>query len=127
MMLNQIGAIACGAVLGALFRWYLSNHLAQATSLLALGTLIANWLGAFLIGMAAALFDHYPALSPQWKLLLITGFLGSLTTFSSFSLEVVHMLQAQRYAAALFTASLHLIGSLAFTCLGMAIINSFRS
>ena len=126
-LFHHISAIALGAILGALLRWHLGLWLAKATALLSLHTLLANWIGALLIGMAAALFDHHPALPAQWKLFFITGFLGSLSTFSSFSLEIVEMLHAQRYGAAFLTASLHLFGSLALTIAGMALIHKIQS
>ena len=112
-MFYTIAALASGAVCGALLRWLLSLYLTQTASL-ALGTLAANWIGAFLIGIAAESILHQ-----QWRLLLITGFLGSLTTFSAFSLEMVGLMQAQRWGAALAGMSLHVFGSFFFTALGI--------
>ena len=87
--------------------------------LLPWGTLAANLIGGYFIGVCVAAFQAMPELDPVWRLALITGFLGALTTFSSFSAEVVLMLQAERYGLALGTAVLHLVGSLVLTVLGM--------
>lgn len=83
------------------------------------GTLAANLVGAYLVGVAVAVFQALPQLDPAWRLALITGFLGALTTFSSFSAEVVAMLGAERYLLALCTAALHLFGSLLLTMAGI--------
>ena len=84
-----------------------------------LGTLLSNLVGGYLIGIAIAFFGNNPNLSPEWKLFVITGFLGGLTTFSSFSAEVVALMQRGELTWALGTALLHLIGSLALTFLGI--------
>ncbi|MDO5073558.1 MAG: fluoride efflux transporter CrcB [Neisseria animaloris] len=125
-MLNNLSAIIIGAAFGAVLRWALGLWFAHTLSWAAFGTLAANWLGAYIIGVAAAVSELFPALSPHWRLLLITGFLGSLTTFSGFSLEVVGMLQMQRWGAAAATSSLHLFGSLLLTVLGMTTVQMFR-
>jgi CrcB protein len=83
------------------------------------GTLYANLIGGYLVGVCVAVFQQMPELDPLWRLLLVTGFLGALTTFSSFSSEVVQMLLNARYATALLTAGLHLFGSLLFTLAGI--------
>ena len=111
-------AISIGASLGALARWQLGLWL-NAGAVLPWGTLAANLLGGYLVGVCVAVFQAMPELDPVWRMALVTGFLGALTTFSSFSAEVVQMLQAQRYALALGTAGLHLIGSLLLTILGI--------
>ncbi|MBX3657668.1 MAG: fluoride efflux transporter CrcB [Ramlibacter sp.] len=116
-MLNVV-AICIGASLGALGRWGLSLWL-NPGALLPWGTLTANLLGAYLIGVCVAVFQALPHLDPAWRLALVTGLLGALTTFSSFSAEVVGMLMQQRYALAGVTALLHLAGSLALTLLGL--------
>ena len=90
-----------------------------------MGTLAANLIGGYLVGMAVALFQAMPELDPAWRLALITGFLGALTTFSSFSAEVVAMLGQGRYALALGTAALHLLGSLLLTIAGMRTVEYF--
>lgn len=116
-MLN-IFAICIGACLGALSRWGLGLWLSAGASL-PWGTLAANLIGGYLIGVFIALFQAMPQLDPAWKLAIITGFLGALTTFSSYSAEVIGLLQQQRLAAALGWTSVHLIGSLFMTYMGM--------
>jgi CrcB protein len=111
-------AICIGASLGALARWQLGLWL-NTGAVLPWGTLVANLLGGYLVGVFVAVFQAMPELDPIWRMALVTGFLGALTTFSSFSAEVVQMLQAQRYALALCTAGLHLMGSLVLTILGI--------
>lgn len=119
MSLLPVLAICLGASLGALSRWQLGLWLSTPGALLPWGTLAANLVGGYLIGICVAVFQHLPQLDPAWRLALVTGFLGALTTFSSFSAEVVAMLQQQRYAVALGTAALHLLGSLALTVAGI--------
>ena len=114
----HIFAICCGASLGALARWRLGLWLSPGGAL-AWGTLAANWIGAYAIGVGLALLQQLPHLDPAWRLALITGFLGALTTFSSFSAETVALLQEQRYWLALASTSLHLGGSLVLTYLGL--------
>jgi CrcB protein len=112
-------AVGIGAVLGAWLRWALSvgvNHILPA---LPLGTLSVNLVGGFLIGAALEFFMQHATLAPEWRLFFVTGFLGSLTTFSAFSLEAVMLLQGARYGWALTLISMHLIGSLAMTLLGI--------
>ncbi|MEG1771651.1 MAG: fluoride efflux transporter CrcB, partial [Comamonas sp.] len=87
-------------------------------------TLAANLVGGYLIGVCVAAFDALPQLDPAWRLALVTGFLGALTTFSTFSAEVVGMLQHQRYGAALGWTSLHVLGSLAMTAAGLASLHA---
>jgi CrcB protein len=111
-------AICIGASLGALARWGLGLWL-NPGALLPLGTLAANLMGGYLVGICVAVFSALPQLDPVWRLTLVTGFLGALTTFSSFSAEVVAMLMQQRYALALGTAALHLLGSLLLTVAGI--------
>ena len=111
-------AICIGASLGALARWGLGLWLTPG-GLLPWGTLAANLVGGYLIGVAIAAFQAMPQLDPVWRLLLITGFLGGLTTFSSFSAEVVEFLMAERYALALGTATAHVAGSLLMTVIGI--------
>ncbi len=111
-------AICLGACIGALARWRLSLWL-NPGALLPWGTLAANLVGGYLIGVCVAVFQALPQLDPAWRLALITGFLGALTTFSSFSAEVVAMLQNGRYGLALGTTGLHLFGSLLLTVAGL--------
>ena len=117
-------AICIGASLGALARWGLGMWL-NPVALLPLGTLAANLLGGYLVGICVAVFGALPQLDPVWRLALVTGFLGALTTFSSFSAEVVDMLLQQRYALALGTAALHLLGSLLLTVAGIKTASFF--
>ena len=119
-----IAAICIGACAGALARWQLGlwlnpSSLAVGSLSLPWGTLAANLIGGYLVGVCVAVFQAIPNLDPIWRLALVTGFLGALTTFSSFSAEVVSMLNQGRYALALLTAGLHLFGSLALTIFGM--------
>jgi CrcB protein len=116
--MHSVIAICLGACVGALSRWALSLWL-NPGGLLPWGTLAANLIGGYFIGVCVAAFQAMPELDPVWRLALITGFLGALTTFSSFSAEVVLMLQAERYGLALGTAVLHLAGSLILTVAGM--------
>ena len=111
-------AICIGASIGALARWGLGLWLSSGT-LIPWGTLAANLLGGYLVGVAVATFQALPQLDPVWRLALVTGFLGGLTTFSSFSAEVVNLLGQQRYTLAFGTAALHLFGSLALTVAGI--------
>ena len=116
--MGSVLAICIGACVGALARWGLGLWL-NTGGLLPWGTLAANLLGGYLVGMCVATFQSLPQMDPVWRLLLVTGFLGALTTFSTFSAEVIAMLQQQRYALALGTASLHLFGSLLLTVAGI--------
>lgn len=116
-------AVCIGACVGALSRWQLGLWLnpvgVTAGTALPWGTLAANLVGGYLVGVSVAVFQALPDLDPVWRLALVTGFLGALTTFSSFSAEVVSMLGQQRYALALGTAALHLCGSLLLTVAGI--------
>lgn len=119
--LPSVLAICLGACVGALSRWRLGLWLNHGTALLPWGTLAANWIGAYLVGMAVVYFQSQTQLDPAWRLAIVTGLLGALTTFSTFSVEIVSMLQHGRFLLALGTASLHLVGSLALTFLGMKV------
>ncbi len=111
-------AICIGASIGALSRWGLALWLNPAAPM-PMGTLAANLVGGYLVGVFVAIFQQMPQLDPVWRLAIITGFLGGLTTFSSFSAEVVLMLQQERYTLALSTAALHVLGSLLLTIAGI--------
>lgn len=122
-MLTQILAISAGAVLGALLRWGLGLWLNPVFPTVPIGTLAANLLGGYLIGLSVALFTHFGSLPAEARLFMITGFLGALTTFSTFSSEVVGLLMRGQLGWAIFTAGTHLAGSLTMTWLGL---NSLR-
>lgn len=115
-----IAAVGVGAMFGAWLRWWLALRLNALLPALPLGTLAANLIGAFLVGVAIAFLQRHPTLPPEARLFVITGFLGALTTFSTFSAEVVGLLQRGDYAWAGATAGAHLFGSLLLTALGMA-------
>ena len=111
-------AICIGASVGALSRWGLGLWLSPG-GLIPWGTLAANLLGGYLIGTCLAVFESMPQIDPVWRLLLVTGFLGGLTTFSTFSAEVVTYLLEARYGLAVFTTLLHVTGSLVMTVAGI--------
>lgn len=111
-------AISAGASIGAICRWALGLWLTPG-GLIPWGTLAANLIGGYLIGICIAIFQAMPQLDPIWRLLLITGFLGGLTTFSTFSAEVVTYLMQQRYGLASMTTLLHVAGSLLMTVAGI--------
>lgn len=112
-------AIGVGAALGAWLRWGLGLWLNPVFSTVPLGTLAANLSGGYLIGVAIAFFAQHPGLPPEWRLIIITGFLGGLTTFSTFSAEVFTLISRGQMGWALGAAGLHLLGSLAMTGLGV--------
>jgi CrcB protein len=112
-------AVSLGAAVGAVARWQLGLWLSSPGALLPWGTLAANLVGGYLIGVALGVFQALPALDPMWKLLLVTGFLGGLTTFSAFSAEVVDLMTQGRLLLATTTALLHVAGSLLATWLGL--------
>ena len=116
--MGPVLAICVGASVGALLRWGLGLWLSPG-GLIPWGTLAANLLGGYLIGMAIAVFQALPQIDPVWRLLLVTGFLGGLTTFSTFSAEVVACLVQERYGLAAFTALVHVAGSLLMTVAGI--------
>jgi CrcB protein len=119
MMLYAFLAIGIGSASGAWLRWGLGLWLNPALPELPLGTLSANLIGGYLIGLAVAFFTQYPGLSPEWRLLVITGFLGGLTTFSTFSAETVTLLLRGQYAWGMGIIAAHLGGSLLMTVLGI--------
>ena len=124
-MIQHILAISTGASLGALLRWQLGLWLTTPGQL-AWGTLVANAVGGYGIGLAIAWLDASPQLDPIWRLAIITGFLGALTTFSSFSAEVVSLLQAQRWGMALGWAAIQLFTSLSLTMAGIYTVHALR-
>ncbi len=112
-------AVGLGAAIGAWLRWGLGLWLNPAVPQLPLGTLSANLVGGYLVGLAVAFFMQHPGLSPEWRLLIITGFLGGLTTFSTFSTETVTLLARGQYAWSMAIIAAHLGGSLLMTVLGI--------
>ena len=117
-------AVFGGAGCGALLRWWLGGLLNPVFPTVPLGTLAANLIGGLLVGVASASFSHHAGLPPEWRLLIITGFLGGLTTFSTFSVEVVTLIGRQEYGWAVGAASVHLFGSLMLTGAGILIANA---
>lgn len=113
-------AVGMGAALGAWLRWGLSLWLNVAGTALPWGTLAANWGGGFVIGFLVAFFEGHQSLAPAWRLFLITGFLGGLTTFSTFSAEAMLLLQRGDYLWALAHSGLHLLGSIILCVAGFA-------
>lgn len=118
-MWPSIFAIFFGAGFGALLRAGFNLATVGIASSLPLGTFISNMVGGYLVGIAVAFFGNNAHLSPEWKLFILTGFLGGLTTFSSFSAEVVGLMQRGEVTWALGTALLNLLGSLTLTVLGI--------
>jgi CrcB protein len=116
-------AIGIGAMFGAWLRWGLGLWLNPLFLTIPMGTLAANLLGGYLVGAAVTVFHINVELPAEWRLFVITGFLGGLTTFSTFSAEVVSLIQHGRYAWAMGAASLHLFGSLLMTGLGIFTIH----
>ena len=118
-MIRSILAISVGASLGALLRWWLGLVLNGLFPSIPPGTLVANLVGGYLVGLAIAFFATYSAMAPEWRLLVITGFCGGLTTFSTFSAEIVALLQQGRAAWAFAAAASHLLGSVVMTFAGI--------
>lgn len=119
-MFRSVVAISVGASLGALLRWWLGLALNALWPAVPPGTLVANLAGGYLVGLAIAFFATFGAIAPEWRLFVITGFCGGLTTFSTFSAEVVTLLQQGRVAWALAAAGAHLAGSVLATAAGIA-------
>lgn len=119
-MLYTVLAIFSGAGFGALLRWFLGTKLNALYPTIPLGTLSANLIGGYLIGLAIAFFASNTAIAPEWRLFIITGFLGGLTTFSTFSAEIVTLIQEGRISMSLVAIFLHVMGSIAMTLLGIA-------
>lgn len=119
-MFYTVLAIFSGAGFGALLRWVLGVKLNSLYPTIPLGTLSANLLGGYLIGFAIAFFASNTALTPEWRLFIITGFLGGLTTFSTFSAEIVTLIQEGRISMSLVAVLLHVMGSIVMTLLGIA-------
>jgi len=127
MLWKSILAICIGASLGALLRWALSAQLNNLFPNIPPGTLAANLIGAYVVGVAIAFFATAPTISPEWRLLIVTGFCGGLTTFSAFSVELVALLQQGQAGWALGAAVLHLTGSVFMTIAGIGTMAWLRS
>lgn len=113
-------SIALGSILGAWLRWLIGLKLNPIFPAIPLGTVIVNFIGGFIIGFAISYFSQ-SALSPNYKLFVITGFCGALTTFSTFSAEIIALLQQGKLSYAVAAIIIHVIGSLVFTLIGMSL------
>ena len=120
-----VAAVGVGAALGAWLRWWLGLRLNPLFATVPLGTLAANLIGGYLVGVAVGYFAQNQGLAPEWRLFTITGFMGGLTTFSTFSAEVVTLLSRGQISWAVAAAGMHLAGSLALTALGIATVRAF--
>jgi fluoride exporter len=119
-MWKPIAAISLGSALGALLRWNLGSRFNALFPSIPPGTLAANLIGGYIIGVAMGYFAQAPGIAPEWRLLIITGFCGGLTTFSTFSAEIVTLLQQGRLSWAMGAIALHVSGSLLMTLAGLA-------
>lgn len=113
-------SIALGSILGAWLRWLIGLKLNPIFPAIPLGTVTVNFIGGFIIGFAISYFSQ-SALSPNYKLFVITGFCGALTTFSTFSAEIIALLQQGKLSFAVAAIVIHVIGSLVFTLIGMSL------
>lgn len=125
MSITALIYICLGAALGATSRWLLGVALNPILNLFSLGTLVTNYIGCFLAGILLAISLTVPSLPTHWRLFIITGFLGSLTTFSAFSSEIIQLFYLDKYLSALITLTLHITGGLFLTLLGFAITKYF--
>jgi CrcB protein len=127
MLWKSIFAVCLGASLGALLRWGLNAQFNNLFPAIPPGTLIANLIGAYIAGIAIALFALSPAIAPEWKLFVITGFCGGLTTFSGFSLELVAVIKEGQMGWALGATVAHVVGSVLMTFAGMGTVVWIKS
>ena len=121
-MFKSIVAVSAGGTLGCLLRWWLALLFNSAFPTIPPGTVAANFIGAYVIGLAIAFFAAFSSLAPEWRLFVITGFCGGLTTFSTYSAELVALLQEGRLGWACGAAALHLVGSVSLTLAGIATV-----
>jgi CrcB protein len=126
-MWRSFAAVGVGAMFGAWLRWGLGVWLNPLTPSLPVGTLTANLAGGYLIGLAVGWFGANPHLSVEWRLLIVTGFLGALTTFSTFSAEAVALLQRNDWGAAVLHSAAHLLGSIAMTMAGIWTVRALQN
>jgi CrcB protein len=118
-MWPSVAAVGIGAALGALLRWQLSERLNRLFPDIPPGTLAANIIGGYIVGLALAFFAQREDLPVEWRLLIVTGFCGGLTTFSTFSSEIVSLLQQGRFGVAASGIALHVTSSLIATLAGI--------
>ncbi len=123
-MIQLFFAVFIGGGTGSVLRWFLGMKLNPLHNAIPIGTLTANLAGAFIIGMGLAWFNRMTHIDPLWKLLITTGFCGGLTTFSTFSAEVVFLLQDGRAGWALLNVAVNLLGSFAMTALAFWIVSA---
>ena len=126
-MVGEFAVVGIGAAFGAWLRWGFSAWLNPRLPHFPLGTLAANLVGGYLVGFAVAYFLARHDLPPHWRLFVITGFLGGLTTFSTFSAEVTELLSSGEYATGALLAAAHLAGSLVLTAAGFATFRALAS
>ncbi len=126
-MMKSVIAICVGASLGALLRWWLGTQFNSYFPSVPPGTLIANLIGAYVIGLGIAFFATFPAIAPEWRLFVITGFCGGLTTFSTFSAEIVTLIQNRQPLWMCGAALAHLAGSVVMTFAGIGTVTWMRS
>ena len=122
MSFSGFVAVGCGAAVGAWLRWWLAILLNPIFPTLPLGTLTANLLGGWLMGLAMGFFGHFESLPPEMRLLLMTGFLGGLTTFSTFSAETATLISHEQYGWTAVSVAAHVIGSVLMTLVGAAMM-----
>lgn len=120
--MSQLVAIMIGGAVGCVIRWFFGIKLNSLFPSLPPGTLVVNLLGAFIIGAAMAFFMRHPQMDPAWKLLIVTGLCGGLTTFSTFSVEVFTLLQAGNILWAFTSVMVHVMGSLIMTAAGFYLL-----
>jgi CrcB protein len=126
-MLQSLIAISIGASVGAISRWLIGLWLNTFFSHVPLGTLVVNLVGGYLVGVAFAIFASHPNWSPEWRLLVVTGFLGGLTTFSAFSLEMTQLLQQEKWLLLFVGISSHVLGSIIMTLLGLWTVATIKA
>ncbi|CNG96972.1 camphor resistance protein CrcB [Yersinia aldovae] len=126
-MFSTLLAVFIGGGAGSVTRWLVSTKLNGLSTNVPIGTLTVNLIGGFVIGLALAIFTRATHIDPVWKLLITTGFCGGLTTFSTFSVEVVYLIQEGKLAWAAGTILLNLAGSLAMTFLAFMLVNQFAA
>lgn len=124
VVIKSLLAVMIGAGIGGVLRWSMSLKFNTAFPSLPPGTLLVNLAGGFIIGAAMAFFLRNPDIDPVWKLFITTGLCGGLTTFSTFSLEVMSALQAGNITWAFTSIFVHVTGSLIMTALGYLLVSA---